>query len=117
MVKFTGREIASIYDVPPWMVDKDIPRTRKEVLRWKLRWIPRLRRRMLRWFDRLLGMIGLMRISQQMVKEITIHEGRLRLELRNGYRWSGQQDRYGAQRMDLADPPAPPPASYWGSSG
>lgn len=35
------RDIARLYDVPPWLVDPDYPRPRFARLRWRLRrWWP-----------------------------------------------------------------------------
>lgn len=96
-----ARRIAVIYDLPPWLVDRDIPRSRREVLKWKLRWIPRYRRRALLLLDKILPKIGLMRVSQQTVKELKISDGYLSVTLRNGFRWSGQQDGYHLKKITI----------------
>lgn len=51
-----------------------------------------LKRNLWRIVDRNLRKVGLERISQQLVKELAIDmDGNLKLEMRNGFRWSGRQ--------------------------
>lgn len=49
-----AREIAKLYDVPPWLVRSDIPRTRREVWRYRTRRIRpgRIWLRLKRWRTR-----------------------------------------------------------------
>jgi hypothetical protein len=101
--KLKAREVAEIYDVPPWLIDKDTPKTTRELWWWRLRHVRRWRRHGLRLIDRALAKIGLMRVSAQPVKNLTISNGRISVTLRNGYRWSGVQDPLGVKKMALAD--------------
>lgn len=46
------------------------------------------------WYlvDNNLRRIGLERISQRPIKKLTIHDGIVKIEFRNGFRWTGRHD-------------------------